>query len=213
MVKKICNNFTMYFNKKNDFYHGIMLHHFHDRKQHIKSQGSINASQFEKLLKLIGQENFLTPEEFMHKCLNKTIKKKELCLTFDDSLKCQLDIALPVMKKLNLKSFFFISSSILTSKPDNLELYRYFRHKYFKKIDIFYENFFNTLRDAKTKIDLEGFFKKEKKTIHYFKIKHPMYSKNDILFRLVRDRLLNKKQYDKIMYRMFEEKKFNYKKQ
>ena len=36
----------MYFDKKNNFYHGIMFHHFHDDKLHNKSQGSINKDDF-----------------------------------------------------------------------------------------------------------------------------------------------------------------------
>ena len=83
----------MYFNKKNNFYHGIMFHHFHDQKRHIKSQGSISAKQFERLIKLKGPDKFLTPYDFMDKCQNKALKKNDLCLTFDDSLKCQFDIA------------------------------------------------------------------------------------------------------------------------
>ena len=36
----------------------------------------------------------------------KKLKKKQVCLTFDDSLKCQFDLALPVIEELNIKSFF-----------------------------------------------------------------------------------------------------------
>ena len=98
----------MYFNKKNNFFHGIMFHHFHNNKNHIKSQGSISAKQFEKLINIIGIHNFLTPHEFLKKLHKKELKRNHLCLTFDDSLKCQFDIAYPVMKKLNLKGFFFL---------------------------------------------------------------------------------------------------------
>ena len=42
------------------------------------------------------------------------------------------------------------------------------------------------------------------------KIKHPVYSIEDIKFRLVRDFFLNQSQYDEIMISMIKEKKFNF---
>ena len=35
----------------------------------------------------------------------KKLKKNNVCLTFDDSLKCQYDIALSVLEDLNIKGF------------------------------------------------------------------------------------------------------------
>lgn len=102
----------MYLNcLKKKFYHGIMFHHFHDNKKYLKTPGSINKQQFRRILEFIGKKNILSPSEFIKKLKNKTIKKNHLCLTFDDSLKCQYDIALPVLTDLKIKAFFL---SILT---------------------------------------------------------------------------------------------------
>ena len=49
----------MYFNTKNNFYHGIMFHNFHDNKLHKQGQGSISKDEFCKLIKFIGRENIL----------------------------------------------------------------------------------------------------------------------------------------------------------
>ena len=49
----------MYFNRKNNFYHGIMFHHFHDDKLHKRGQGSINKDDFYKLIKFIGRRNII----------------------------------------------------------------------------------------------------------------------------------------------------------
>ena len=54
----------MYFNNKNNFFHGIMFHHFHDDNLHKKSQGSINKDDFYKILKFIGRENILDAKDF-----------------------------------------------------------------------------------------------------------------------------------------------------
>ena len=56
-----------YFNKNNKFLHGVMFHHFHDKKKHIKSQGSIDAKDLTKIIKLIGRKNILNADEFLNK--------------------------------------------------------------------------------------------------------------------------------------------------
>ena len=48
-----------YFNQKNNFSHGIMFHHFHDKKNFIKTQGSITGDQLVKIIKYIGRENII----------------------------------------------------------------------------------------------------------------------------------------------------------
>ena len=68
----------MYFNKNNKFYHGIMFHHFHDKKKFPVSQGSISQSQLYKLINKIGRKNFLNPEEFLFKLKQKKLKNTDL---------------------------------------------------------------------------------------------------------------------------------------
>ena len=53
-----------------------------------------------------------------------------MCLTFDDAVKSQIDIALPILEQFKIKSFFFVYSSIFDGKPDNLELFRYDTRKF-----------------------------------------------------------------------------------
>ena len=55
----------MYFNKNNKFFHGIMFHHLHDNKIHLKSQGSINKNDFFKMLNFIGRKIFSMQKYFM----------------------------------------------------------------------------------------------------------------------------------------------------
>ena len=91
----------MYFNKANNFYHGIMFHHFHDDGIHTKGQGSISQDVFYKLIKFIGRSNILDADVFFKKFKEKKLKQREVCLTFDDGIKCQIDIALPVLEDLS----------------------------------------------------------------------------------------------------------------
>ena len=46
----------MYFNKSNNFFHGIMFHYFHDDAKHKKSQGSISKDELYKIIKFIGKK-------------------------------------------------------------------------------------------------------------------------------------------------------------
>ena len=135
----------MYFNKNNNFFHGIMFHHFHDDTIHKKSQGSISKDDLSKIIKYIGKENILDANIFYDKLKKNKLSNKEVCITFDDALKSQIDVALPVLEDFNIKCFFFVYTSIFEGKPDNLEIFRYFRTNCFKSIDDFYTNFYKIL--------------------------------------------------------------------
>ena len=183
-----------------------MFHHFHDNKIHKSGQGSIDENDFYKLLKFIGKKNILDADDFFIRFKENKLKSNHICLTFDDGIKSQIDVALPILEDLKIKGFFFIYSSLFTGKPDLLEVYRYFRINYFDSIEYFYKEFYNTLNK-----DLKTFFIKNKKNIKIAKKKFPHYSIEDIKFRLIRDKYLNKNQYQKVMFKMFNEKKFNHK--
>ena len=195
----------MYVNSDNNFFHGIMFHHFHDDGIHTKGQGSIDKDSFYKMINFIGRNNILNADEFYDKLKNNKLKNNEVCLTFDDAIKCQIDIALPVLEDLKIKSFFFVYTSLFDGKPDNLEIFRYFRMNYFDNVDQFYENFYKFLNR-----DLKPFFETNNNLIKKIKNNSPHYSISDIKFRLVRDKFLTKSQYEKIMFLMFREKQFNH---
>ena len=177
----------MYFNKNNNFFHGIVFHHFHDDGIHTKGQGSISKDDFFKLINFIGRKNICDADVFFEKFKANKLKENEVCLTFDDAIKCQIDVALPVLEDLKIKSFFFVYTSMFEEKPDNLEIFRYFRMNYFNSVDEFYINFYKVLNT-----DLDEFFNKNKDVIKNTKIKLLFHSIEDIKFRLVRDKLLTK---------------------
>ena len=183
-----------------------MFHYFHDNLFHKKSQGSISKDDFYKIINFVGRENIIDANLFFEKFKNKKLKNNEICITFDDAIKCQIDIALPVLEDLKIKSFFFIPTSIFDKTPNNLELFRYFRSNYYENINKFYQEFYKLL-DKDTNL----FFEKNDKKIKSFKVKFPHYSLKDIKFRFIRDIFLNKKQYEKLIFILMKNKKFNYK--
>ena len=183
-----------------------MFHHFHDDKIHTKGQGSIDKDDFYKIINFIGRNNILDADVFFEKFKNKKLKDNEVCLTFDDGIKSQIDIALPVLEDLKIKSFFFVHTAVLEGKSDNLEFFRYFRMNYFNNVDDFYNNFYKVLDK-----DLKFFFENNSNKINEIKYGYRYYSIEDIKFRLVRDIFLTKVEYEQIMFLMFKEKQFNYK--
>ena len=186
----------------------IMFHHFHN-KLHKKTQDSISAFQFLKIIKYVKSKyNLINSHEFYEKVINKKIEKKDVCLTFDDCLKSQFDIAFPVLKKNNISAFFFIYSSIFDKKPNNLEIFRDFRNTKFPNIDKFYECFFNLLKKNFHK-DYLLFKKKFKKN---YLLKYKFYTLNDRKFRFCRDKILPNNIYERIMISLMRQKKIQIKK-
>ena len=194
----------MYFTKNNNFYHGIMFHHFHDVKKFKKSQGSISQDDFYKIIKYIGKNNILNADEFFYKFKKKKLNSNNVCLTFDDGIKSQFDLAIPILEDLKIKGFFFVYTSMFEGKPSLLEVYRYFRYNYFKNFDEFYKIFLSFIKE-----DLSKYFKKSEKKIVEAKIKFPIYSINELRFRFLRDFYLEDNRYENIMNKIFRLKNFN----
>lgn len=176
--------------------HGIMFHHFYDQI-HTKGQGAISQEEFDDMIQFIGIENILSADEWMRRALSRTIKDSDICLTFDDNLRCQFDIALPVLQHYNLTAFWFVYTSVLNGSSEKLEIYRWFRSEKFSTIDHFYKDFFKTVFEFDLHPDdyqkIRNFNPKE-----YLK-NFCFYTDQDRLFRFTRDKVLGKKKYETIM--------------
>ena len=77
--------------------YGLLVH---QTKNLLDKKGEIIINTLKKRI--------LNADEWIEKSKNKRLSNKDLCITFDDNLKSQYDIAIPVLKKYNLKAFFFI---------------------------------------------------------------------------------------------------------
>jgi len=188
--------------------HGVMFHHFHGQ-QHPISQGSLDSNQFEsKVQFLIKNFNLLSPTEFTEKLTNGKIEAKDVCLTFDDALKSQFEIALPILQKLRLKAFFFVYSSIFTEEPDLLEVYRHFRFTKFRNIAAFYRAF-----DLCFEQQFPEQFKTGKLEFERVGYLHAwwFYSPSDRWFRFSRDVILGRQNYQCLMEIMMSNQGFNIK--
>lgn len=183
---------------------GIMFHHFLGGG-HSRAQGAISAKQLRNIIDYYG-DKVLSAEAWYDKAVNNSLEDGDLCLTFDDGLLCQYEIALPVLKEYKLKAFWFIYSHVLTGKIGMLEVCRKFRNEYFKNTDNFYKSFFSIIDDSvyrnEVKVALKDYSHDKWKDF-------PFYSKNDTKFRFVRDVVLGAERYNLIMDKMIKAHKIN----
>lgn len=180
---------------KNKVPHGIMFHHFYD-DNHIKGQGAISAEQLKSIIEHYGADRILSADVWTAKANDNSLKSGDVCLTFDDALLCQYDIALPVLQQYNIRAFWFVYTSVICDNIEMLEVYRKFRIVYFKDINEFYNEFFITVNDSMYRDIVELSLRKYPKNY----LEHsPFYSIADKKFRFVRDIVLGDDSYSEIM--------------
>lgn len=186
--------------------HSVMFHHFHDNL-HMPAQGSLSPDDFHEMLVWLRKRfTVLCAEDYKKKFLSGSLEETDVCLSFDDALRCQYDIAIPILDKFGLTAFFFVYSSAFSDNPDFLEIYRYFRTSEFVSVDEFYEYFFERV----SQID-EVQFKEHQhhyKSLDYL-AKFPFYTENDKWFRYLRDQYLGSNNYDDVMKEMMVLRDFN----
>jgi len=186
---------------------GIMFHHFHG-KNHPVGQGSISANDLDQMIAWLRKDyEILNIEEFFQKALVGKLTTKETCLTFDDSLLCQYEIAVPVIESHGLTALFNVYSSAFSGKPDPLEVYRYFRSVSYKNFDGFFDDFFLTIKEEFSSDYVKGKlkFSREREIYDGF----PFYTENDKVFRFFRDKILGPSNYNQIMIDLMKKKKFD----
>src|SRR6266550_8962669 len=89
--------------------HGIMFHHFWDeRGKHPRGQGAISGDELRAMIQFLGRDRILPAREWMEKAAAGTLREGDLCLTFDDNLRCQWDVARPVLRELGTTAFWFV---------------------------------------------------------------------------------------------------------
>lgn len=188
------------------FTHSVMFHHFHN-ENHAKSQGSISADEFKEMLNwLVETYRIIDADEYIYRLEKGSLNSDEICLSFDDALLCQYDIARPILNKLKIHAFFFVYSSPLCGDPDPLEIYRLFRTINFKNIDIFYDEFFIEAKNINPALYTQAQSKYDENN---YLVSFPFYSKNDKWFRYLRDQILDKFNYQAIMNKMMQDKSFD----
>jgi peptidoglycan/xylan/chitin deacetylase (PgdA/CDA1 family) len=179
--------------------HGMMFHHFHDA-HHPRGQGSISADQFRAMLHHINPRQILPAKEFLDRANNNSLRPTDICLTFDDNLRCQYDIAVPVLKEFGLTAFFFVYTSVLQGNVEPLEIYRHFRMTQFACVEDFYKEFQRELaRSPLSEVIAAALDDFDPKT---YLADFSFYTDEDRRFRFLRDEILGPNRYHQIMNAM-----------
>lgn len=176
---------------------GLMFHHFIDGDKHPSAQGAISSEEFEKIIdRFVNDSRVLRAEEWAYKAEKNKLRNGEVCVTLDDGLRCQVDVALPVLRRKKLTAFWFVQSGVLVGDYGVLEIFRRFRNEFFPSVTNFYQSFF-----------LQAFgleYEKEIRSIRniipddFLKI-FKFYSEEDRIFRYVRDEVLKAHRYEEVM--------------
>ncbi len=184
--------------------YGVMFHHFHDDR-HPRVQGSISGRDLADLIRHLGTDNILAAEEWMRRARQGALSDNDICLTFDDALRCQYDVALPVLRDFGLTAFWFVYSSVFEGHVGPLEVHRYFRTTQFP-CDDFCQQFFEAASStfpheyagALDSFDHEGYL-----------AEFPFYNRNERFFRYLRDDVLGPERYNSLMTTMINSNGFN----
>lgn len=173
-----------------------MFHHLHSNK-HLPAQGSLSASDFSDMLDWLGKNfNLIGAKDYLKRFEQSQLTNNDICLSFDDALLCQYDIAVPILEKRGIDAFFFVYSSVFHGMPVNLEVFRHFRTNCFPDIDDFYRQFFK-LVEIEYEGDLEQHFSQYQNQDYLNSF--PFYTENDKWFRYIRDQVLGPANYEQLM--------------
>lgn len=183
-----------------------MFHHFTDLK-HPAGQGAISAEELRRIIEYIGPENILSAHEWLERVRTQSSLEGKVCLTFDDALRCQLDVALPVLKEFDLSGFWFVyTGHIFDSQLPRLELYRHFRITQYEDVADFYADFFKICINRHG--HCVGSWLADFDRSNYPSY-GPYYSDEDCCFRELRDQILTREQYFTLMDDLMAERGFN----
>lgn len=178
---------------------GLMFHHFHGAG-HAPGQGSLSADDFARLLAFAGRERLLPAGEWLERALAGRLRPGDLCLTFDDNLRSQYDVALPVLESLGLTVFWFVSTAVLQGHLARTTLYQRFIYDHFRTIDDFHAAFFEALSATTAWALVEGRLRSLDASTYLADF--PFYTPGDRRFRYVRDELLGPELYRQTMDRL-----------
>jgi len=179
----------------------VMFHHFHGGS-HRQSPGSIDDHTLDELISEIEREfNILGAEEFRQKVESRSLSANDTCLTFDDALKSQVDVAVPVLESRGITAQFFVYSTAFEPGGAELEIVRDFRSQKFESTEIFLIALLDSLEALHGDIrqSLQNQFPPN------YLAQYSFYSLADRQLRFLRDEMLTADQYSSAMRRLMDD--------
>lgn len=173
-----------------------MFHRLHADGAKPAGQGSISRADFDRLLRHVGIERILSPAEWLRRLQRGGLQSRDLCLTFDDGLRCQYDVALPVLQSLGLLAFWFVYSIVNEGGLVKSEIYSHFATSRFESMDAFCDAFLGRCEEAaRSRLTGTAFERYAQTTRAMF----PFYSDNDLRYRFMRNDVLSPAAFERVM--------------
>lgn len=116
-----------------------MFHHLHG-EAHPRVQGSFSPQELAQVIDA-HKGQLLPAEDFLDRALAGALDPEHRCLTFDDGLRCQWDLARPVLHAYNLTAFWFVPTAPLIGVQSRLEVWRWVRTVGYPSVEDFYIDF------------------------------------------------------------------------
>ena len=186
---------------------GLMVHGIHKNNQKPLSQGSISSKNFEKIIIKL-KKRIINADDWIDKVKKKKLGKNDLCITLDDNLRSQVKYGIPILKKHNIKAFFFMYTSVYVKKNYEFEVFRYFYNSRYPSFESFFNDFLNFLMNTNYKNKIN---KINKNILLNYLSRYKFYSNADKYFRYLRDELFSPSEFKKLCNQFMKKKEFNYK--
>lgn len=187
------------------FPHGIMFHRFKTAKSWNPTRGTLTPRNLTKIINLIGRKRILDAEEWIEKLDKGELLNKHVCLTFDDGLKSQIKIALPILEKYKIKAFWFVHCK---NSPNNFDKNEIFSLLIFKR----FRNFTNFVNHFLTYSKIDNKVFNSKKFNHYYKEEKKLYkfhSLTELKYKFLRDIFYSRKKFEDTMENFFKKYRLN----
>ncbi len=183
----------------------IAFHYFADGKKHPPCQGALGADAFMEILDYLDRNyKLMRAGDFFETALAGKGAREQICLTFDDGVSSQWDVAVPCLEKAGLTGMFFCYSAHYADNPSMLEIYHDFRFRCYESVDDFYSQFFQLLLQDREIAVPDVVRRIETFSYNDYLIHCPWHSYTDKLFRYTRDCLLSRAQYAGLMEKLME---------
>lgn len=184
-----------------------MYHHFHDDELHPQGQGSICGDVFSQLIEKTLEKGYkiLDPKEYLQKVIAGSLDPMDTSITFDDSLRCQYDVAAKTLDTFGLRAFFFVYTDPFSENETHLEYFRDFRNVYYKDIENFYTDFF----EIAAQFDQQHRDKSELAVEKGYLSNCPFYLHNDKVYRYMRDYCLGLQGYSEVMIELMKKRSYS----
>jgi len=100
-----------------------MFHRFCGPQDLGRSSDVVCPDELEEIILFVGPDRILPPREWMRRLDRRELRPRDICVTFDDGLRSQVEWALPVLERFGIQAFWFVYSCVFEGIPVKSEIY------------------------------------------------------------------------------------------